>query len=112
VPAVDFTEAFHFARVEVFGQDDLHLHQQIASRGIFELQGMEPRYAGFFRLVSLLLALPGLLSAEELRFDTPQEWQTWKLPLGALEFTATGDLRPVRLRKNRHGFAGTAAAGC
>lgn len=47
-----------------------------------------------------LLLLPALLPADQLRFDTPQEWRTWKLPLGAVELTASGDLKPVRIRKN------------
>ncbi|MBM3278928.1 MAG: gliding motility-associated C-terminal domain-containing protein [Candidatus Handelsmanbacteria bacterium] len=50
----------------------------------------------------LFLALPVLLAADELRFDTPQQWQTWKLPLGALEFTAEGDLKPVQIRKHNN----------
>jgi hypothetical protein len=48
----------------------------------------------------LLLAMPALLGADQLRFDSPQEWQSWKLPLGAVSFSANGDLRPVQIRKN------------
>jgi len=65
-----------------------------------------------------LLSLPLALGAEQLRFDSPQEWQTWKLPLGAVEFTGNGELRPVRVRKHtnaaldaRHFGGGIRSAG-
>lgn len=50
----------------------------------------------------LLIALAELVGADELRFDTPQEWRTWKLPLGALQFTASGDLKPIEIRKHNN----------
>jgi hypothetical protein len=59
----------------------------------------------------LLLALPLRGAADELRFDTPQQWQTWKLPLGALEFTAAGDLKPVQIRKNSNAALDAARFG-
>lgn len=48
----------------------------------------------------LLLCLPASLAAEQLRFDTQEEWQRWKLPLGAVELSEDGILKPVRVRKN------------
>lgn len=62
-------------------------------------------------LLLLALFLPGRLPAEELRFDTPQQWQTWKLPLGAMEFTANGDLRPVRIRRHNNAALDAARFG-
>ena len=36
---------------------------------------------------------------EQMRFDTASEWRRWELPLGAVELTQNGTIRPVRIRK-------------
>ena len=47
-----------------------------------------------------LLCLPLSLSADQLRFDSVREWQQWQLPLGAVELTPDGTIKPVEIRKN------------
>ena len=48
----------------------------------------------------LLLGLSLSLSADQLRFATAREWQQWQLPLGAVELTPDGTVKPVEIRKN------------
>lgn len=40
------------------------------------------------------------LDAEELRFDEASEWGKWSLPLGIVELTPEGVIRPLPVRKN------------
>jgi hypothetical protein len=47
-----------------------------------------------------LAAASGPTLAQQISYDTPQSWQTWALPTGAIEVTDRGHLRPVRVRKN------------
>ena len=49
---------------------------------------------------SFLLFLPLASSGDQLRFDTAREWQQWQLPLGAVELTPDGTIKPVEIRKN------------
>ena len=39
------------------------------------------------------------LAAEQLRFDTADEWRTWRLPLGIIALDNAGVIRPVEIRK-------------
>ena len=45
------------------------------------------------------LLVPCGLPADQIRFDTAQEWQSWNLPIGAVEITAGGRIQPVESRK-------------
>ena len=47
----------------------------------------------------LLLCLPLVLVADQLRFDTAGDWRQWQLPLGAVELNPDGTIAPVRIRK-------------
>ena len=63
------------------------------------------RPLGYARALSCLLwaaglSLPLALEAEELSFDTAQEWNRWKLPLGAVQVTPEGRVQPLEVRKN------------
>lgn len=40
------------------------------------------------------------LGAEQLRFDARQDWAVWPLPLGNIEFTASGAIKPVRVEQD------------
>ncbi len=52
------------------------------------------------RSAGVLLLLAAGSGAEQLRFDTAREWRQWALPLGAVEVTRAGVIRPVPARKN------------
>ena len=58
----------------------------------------------------LLLMSSGLI-ADEIRFDSVQEWQKWQLPLGAIELTQDGRLLPVPIRKNINAVSNARAFG-
>ncbi len=53
----------------------------------------------FIRLFALLL-VPQPLFAEQLRFDSPRDWADWELPLGNIEFTPAGGIKPVRIERD------------
>lgn len=46
------------------------------------------------------LCLPAQPGADQLRYDTHQEWQQWRLPLGAVALTQDGLVSPVAVRKD------------
>jgi hypothetical protein len=58
----------------------------------------------FARLLSLCgLLLVGFAQpapAEELRYDSARDWRQWQLPLGAVELTPDGTIKPVAIHKN------------
>ncbi|MSR81730.1 MAG: hypothetical protein EXS58_02235 [Candidatus Latescibacteria bacterium] len=63
------------------------------------------RSLGYARALSCLLwaaglSLPLALEAEELSFDTAQDWNRWKLPLGAVQVTPEGRVQPLEVRRN------------
>ncbi len=41
-----------------------------------------------------------VVGAEQLRFDARQDWAVWPLPLGNIEFTASGAIKPVRVEQD------------
>ncbi len=45
-------------------------------------------------------SLPLAAGADQLTFDTAQDWNRWQLPLGAVQVTAEGTVAPVMVRKN------------
>ena len=58
-------------------------------------------FARLLSLCGLLLvgfAQPAL--AEELRYDSARDWRQWQLPLGAVELTPDGTIKPVAIHKN------------
>ena len=52
------------------------------------------------RGVVLALAAAAPLNAEELRFDNAAQWHQWTLPLGIVELTPQGVVRPLAVRRN------------
>lgn len=48
----------------------------------------------------VLLCLPLSLAADQLRFDTVQDWQQWKVPLGAVELIREGQIQLVPVRQD------------
>ena len=58
---------------------------------------MKPKH---LRCAVLALVAAGSLNAEELRFDNATQWRQWTLPLGIVELTPQGVVRPVLVRKN------------
>jgi hypothetical protein len=57
------------------------------------------------------LSLPLEVVAEQLSFDTAQDWNRWQLPLGAVQVTPEGTLQPVKVRKNVDAVADAAFFG-
>ena len=51
------------------------------------------------RMACAGLLIPCALSADQVRFDTAREWQSWRVPTGAVKITPDGRLRPVESRK-------------
>ena len=64
-----------------------------------------------FARLWVLLCLPLSLAADQLRFDTQEEWQRWKLPLGAVELSEEGIIKPVRVRKDLNAVLDAKAFG-
>ncbi|PPR69549.1 MAG: hypothetical protein CFH02_00483 [Alphaproteobacteria bacterium MarineAlpha3_Bin1] len=58
---------------------------------------MKPKH---LRCAVLALAAAASLHAEELRFDNAAQWRQWTLPLGIVELTPQGVVRPLSVRKN------------
>ena len=58
---------------------------------------MKPKH---LRCAVLALVAAASLNAEELRFDNAAQWRQWTLPLGIVELTPQGVVRPVLVRKN------------
>jgi hypothetical protein len=66
-------------------------------------------------LVLLMLAAlgcgSGLAYGERLSFDTQDAWRAWFLPVGAVEITAAGQVRPVPVRKHVNAVLDAGAFG-
>ena len=58
---------------------------------------MKPKH---LRCAVLALAAAAPLNAEELRFDNAAQWRQWTLPLGIVELTPQGVVRPLPIRRN------------
>ena len=67
--------------------------------------------SGILRVACVLLWFSSLSSAEQIRFDTVGEWQSWPLPLGVVTLDETGSIRPVEIRKNIDPVRNLAAFG-
>ncbi len=70
-----------------------------------------PRLLKILQSVGAVLSLASALSAESLRFDAANEWQTWPLPLGIVALDDAGVIRPVEIRKNPDPVRDAAAFG-
>ncbi len=60
-------------------------------------------------LSHLVLTLPIL--AEEIRFDSARDWNTWNLPRGIIEVSPSGRVAPVSVRRDIDAVANLAAFG-
>ena len=53
-----------------------------------------------FHLVILLFGFASLLDADQIRFDTAQEWRQWKIPFGIVELNPSGTITPIAINKD------------
>ncbi len=73
------------------------LEQTVSSWRPIPAALMKPKH---LRCAVLALAAAAPLNAEELRFDNAAQWRQWILPLGIVELTPQGVVRPLPVRKN------------
>ncbi len=50
--------------------------------------------------ICFVLVLSAAIAAEQIRFDTAQQWREWPLPMGIVQLDQAGIVRPVEIRKN------------
>ena len=81
--------------------------------GVCFIKNRKRRSNSILRLgcIGCLLLMSSGLIADEIRFDSVQEWQKWQLPLGAIELTQDGRLLPVPIRKNINAVSNARAFG-
>ena len=81
-----------------------------ASGGIFRRAAMHSGRA-FLLAIGILLAPWQKGAGDELRFATAAQWRQWELPLGAVELTREGIIRPVAVRRNNNAALDAVAFG-
>ena len=81
-----------------------------ASGGIFRRAAMDSGRA-FLLAIGILLAPWQKGAGDELRFATAAQWRQWELPLGAVELTREGIIRPVSVRRNNNAALDAVAFG-
>ena len=81
-----------------------------ASEGISRRAAMDSSRA-FLLAIGILLALWQKGDGDELRFATAAQWRQWELPLGAVELTREGTIRPVAVRRNNNAALDAVAFG-
>lgn len=59
----------------------------------------------------VVLGLSAAVAAEQIRFDTVEQWREWPLPMGIVALDATGTVRPVEIGKNVDPVRNAAAFG-
>ena len=59
----------------------------------------------------VVLGLSVAIAAEQIRFDTAQQWREWPLPMGVVQLDETGIVRSVEIRKNVDSVRNAAAFG-
>ena len=60
---------------------------------------------------SFVLGLSAAIAAEQIRFDTAEQWREWPLPMGIVQLDQAGIVRPVEIRKNVDPVRNAAAFG-
>ena len=65
----------------------------------------------FLLAIGILLALWQKGDGDELRFATAAQWRQWEFPLGAVELTREGIIRPVAVRRNNNAALDAVAFG-
>ncbi|MEE2873463.1 MAG: discoidin domain-containing protein [Candidatus Latescibacterota bacterium] len=58
-----------------------------------------------------MLGLSAAIAAEQIRFDTAEQWREWPLPMGIVQLDQAGIVRPVEIRKNVDPVRNAAAFG-
>ncbi|HIG57623.1 MAG TPA: hypothetical protein EYQ18_27235 [Candidatus Handelsmanbacteria bacterium] len=58
-----------------------------------------------------VLGLSAAIAAEQIRFDTAEQWREWPLPMGIVQLDQAGIVRPVEIRKNVDPVRNAAAFG-
>ena len=62
---------------------------------------LHANWLGLFITGALLsIVSTASLHAEQIRFDSAGQWRSWELPLGAIELTPDGVIKPVEIRQN------------
>ncbi len=59
----------------------------------------------------IVLGLSAAIAAEQIRFDTAEQWREWPLPMGIVQLDQAGIVRPVEIRKNVDPVRNAAAFG-
>ena len=59
----------------------------------------------------VVFGLSAAVAAEQIRFDTVEQWREWPLPMGIVALDATGTVRPVEIGKNVDPVRNAAAFG-
>ena len=59
----------------------------------------------------VVLGLSVAIAAEQIRFDTAEQWREWPLPMGIVQLDETGIVRSVEIRKNVDSVRNAAAFG-
>ena len=59
----------------------------------------------------VVLGLSVAIAAEQIRFDTAEQWREWPLPMGVVQLDETGIVRSVEIRKNVDSVRNAAAFG-
>ncbi len=60
--------------------------------------------------MALLLDGPSV-DADQRRFDTPAQWQTWTWPAGTIEIASEGGIRPQAIRRSSNAVQDAAVFG-
>ena len=91
-------------------EQGVEIRRDAASGGIFRRAAMDSGRA-FLLAIGILLAPWQKGAGDELRFATAAQWRQWELPLGAVELTREGIIRPVAVRRNNNAALDAVAFG-
>ena len=91
-------------------EQGVEICRNAASGGISRRAAMDSGRA-FLLAIGILLAPWQKGVGDELRFATAAQWRQWELPLGAVELTRAGSIRPVAVRRNNNAALDAVAFG-
>tara|TARA_Y100000758_G_scaffold290207_1_gene243558 strand:- start:469 stop:897 length:429 start_codon:yes stop_codon:yes gene_type:complete len=58
-----------------------------------------PRYFALVLIFTLVLSGTQRVNAEQMRYNTARDWRQWELPLGAVDLSASGVIKPTRIER-------------
>ena len=58
-----------------------------------------PRYFALVLIFTLVLSGTQRVNAEQMRYSTARDWRQWELPLGAVDLSALGVIKPTRIER-------------